>query len=88
MRTKTNLHIPGIDVKLGDLARDVITGFEGIATTHSRHLTGCDTVWLTGKPRGDEQNSPQRSIDVMALEIVESNPMGIQALPKDVPAAG
>ncbi len=89
MRTKTDLHIPGTKVRMGDQARDTITGFEGLVTTHSRHITGCDTVWLTGLAKDGDKGTPtQSSCDVLALELVEENPRCIESMPKDVPAAG
>ncbi len=89
MRTKTDLHIPGTKVRMGDLARNIVTGFEGIVTCHQRHLTGCDTVWLTGKAgSGEHGKAAESSCDVLAVELIEENPRNIQAMPKDVPAAG
>ncbi len=88
MRTRTKLHIPGSDIKIGDRVRDAISKFEGIVTTHSRHLTGCDTLWLTSETETHEGKSVQRCFDVMQLELVEENPLGVQGFPQDVPSAG
>ena len=87
MQTNIKLSIPGTNVKLGDRARDPVTGFEGIVTTHNRHLTGCDTVWLTGKI-GEDGKGRERSVHVPVLELVKSNPLGATPLPRNVEASG
>jgi hypothetical protein len=33
-------------VELGDLAKDIITGYEGVVISMVTHLTGCDRVGL------------------------------------------
>jgi len=88
MRTKTKLHIPGSPVNMGDLAKDEITGFEGLVTAHVRHLTGCDTIWLTSKTEEHEGRPVERVFDVLQVLQVESNPMGIKEFPEQVEAAG
>jgi len=40
-------------VHLGDLARDVITGYQGIITGECRYLTGCEQV-LISPPVGED----------------------------------
>ena len=88
MFTKTDLHIPGAQVRLGDRVRDKLTGFTGIATAHIRNLTGCDGVWVQNEDPTAEKESRERHFDVMRLERVEENPLGIKPFPKDVPPAG
>jgi hypothetical protein len=88
MRTRTKLHIPGAAFRLGDLVKDELTGFEGIATTHQRHLTGCDGVWITSQTVVHEGKSVERCFDVLRVQLVESNPLKIEGFPDDVPAAG
>lgn len=68
--------------------RDCVTGFEGIASSYIRHLTGCDTVYVEGAARGDEQKSPSRYLDVRCVEVVEVNAVKATPMPADVPAAG
>ena len=87
MKTNINLSIPGTHVRLGDRAKDLVTGFEGIVTSHSRHLTGCDSVWLTA-PMGDDGKRREVFVHVMQLELVESNPLNATPLPRDVPPSG
>ena len=38
-----------MSIELGKLARDKVTGFEGVVTGHGEHLYGCDTYGLTPK---------------------------------------
>ena len=87
MRTNIDLSIPGTNVRLGDRARDPISGFEGIVTTCSRHLTGCNTIWLTGK-RGEDGKHRECCVDVLRVELVESNPLEGTPIPSDVPPSG
>jgi hypothetical protein len=87
MQTNVELTIPGTHVRLGDRARDPISGFEGIVTTWSRHLTGCNTIWLTGL-RGDDGNHRECCVDVLRIELLESNPLKATPIPSDVPPAG
>jgi hypothetical protein len=87
VQTNINLSIPGTNVRLGDKARDPVTGFEGIVTEHNRHLTGCDSVWLTGKV-GDDGKRQQIFVHVPQLELIETNPLGATPMPKEVPPSG
>ena len=88
MKSNVNLSIPGTNARLGDKVRDCVTGFEGIVSSYTRHLTGCDTVYLEGTARGDEQKTPGRYVDVMCIEVVEPNAVGATPIPKETPAAG
>ncbi len=88
MRTRTKLHIPGASFKLGDLVKAEISGFVGIASCHSRHLTGCDTIWVTSRTETHEGNSIQRCFDVTELLLISTNPMNVAGFPEDVPPAG
>ncbi len=88
MRTNTKLHIPGATVNMGDLAKDEVTGFEGLVTAHVRQLTGCDTIWLTSQTEVHDGKAVERCCDVMCLELLESNPLGIQGFPEQAEPAG
>ncbi|MEE9393730.1 MAG: hypothetical protein V3W41_14600 [Planctomycetota bacterium] len=88
MYTRTKLHIPGSELQIGDLAKDEITGFEGIVTTHSRHLTGCDTIWLASQTEVHDGRSVDRCFDILRLELVQSNPMDVKGFPENVEPAG
>jgi len=56
---------------LGDKVRDRITGFEGIASAHAKHLTGCDRVWVSPRVGGDGKPIEGVWVDIDMLEIVE-----------------
>lgn len=87
--TRTNFRIPNSTLMIGDLCRDEITGFVGILTTHCRHLTGCDTCWLTSRTETHEAKPVQLHFDIGSLTLVEANPLGLRRVPSDdVPAAG
>ena len=57
--------------QLGDRARDKVTGFTGILTTHASHLTGCDRMWVT--PSVDDKGATREGmwVDIDMLEIVD-----------------
>lgn len=59
-------------VKMGSFVRDVVTGFEGIVTSYTKHLTGCDHVGL--KPRKLDKDGKEMDvmwIDVTRAEVLE-----------------
>lgn len=88
MKTTQKLNIPLTEIKLGDRAKDVVSNFEGIVTGHARHLTGCDTVCLRSENPETKNDEAHRWFDVMRLELVEENPLGISGMPNEVPPAG
>lgn len=69
--TKTNRE-PG----LGDEVRHRITGFCGIVTTHAKHLSGCDRLWVepkvdeTGKAR-DGQWADIDMVEILRPAVIE-----------------
>lgn len=87
MQTNINLSIPGTNVRLGDRAKDPVTGFEGIVTCHIRYLQGCDCVWLTAQ-HGDDGKKRECFVHVPQLELVEANPLKATPMPKGVASAG
>lgn len=56
---------------LGDKVRDKVTGFEGIVTTHAKHLTGCDRLWVEPTVGEDGKKRDGHWIDIDMIEIVE-----------------
>lgn len=59
--------------ELGQIVRDVITGFQGCARSRAQYLTGCNTYGV--QPRElDKDNQPQKWlwIDEDELELVAS----------------
>ena len=66
-------------VALGSHAKDVLTGFEGIVTSYTVHITGCDTVGL--KSRELDKDGKQRDaewFDVTRIEVLAAPPVEIQ----------
>lgn len=59
------------DHNLGDKARDVVTGLEGIVTTRSECLYGCNRYFLT-PPAKDGKTDGGAWVDEDAIEIVEA----------------
>ena len=57
--------------KLGDTARDKITGFQGIVMCHTKWLTGCDVFGIA--PRVMDGGKPQemQHFDVERVDVVE-----------------
>lgn len=87
--TRTDFRIPNSAIMIGDLCKDALTGFEGVLTCHIRHLTGCDTVWLTSRTEVSEGKAVERHFDIGRLVLVEANPLGLKRTPGvEVPAAG
>ena len=38
-----------VGIKLGDLVKDLVTGFTGIATSHTEYLYGCVHIGITSR---------------------------------------
>lgn len=56
---------------LGAKVRDRVTKFEGVVTSHAKHLTGCDTVCVTPTINSDGQLRDYHWFDIERVEIVE-----------------
>jgi len=57
--------------KLGDLARDIITGFKGIVVCHTKWVTSCDTYGLSPQSLKDGKPINSQHFDVDRIEVVE-----------------
>lgn len=58
-------------LELGLLAKDKVTGFEGILTSHSKFLTGCDHWGIQPKVNSDKPEVPEpRSFADDMIEII------------------
>lgn len=55
---------------LGDEVRHKITGFIGIVTSHSKHLSGCDRLWVEPRVGDDGKARDGQWADIDMLEIV------------------
>ena len=77
MKRKTSNKPAGI--KLGDLVKDMITGFTGIASSRTEYLFGCVHIGITsnrtdkdGLPIGSLSFDEQRIVRVEKRDIVVS----------------
>lgn len=62
-----------MNIELGMVAKDRITGFEGVVTGHCRHLTGCDTYGLAAQELKDGKTVDVHWFDVNRLEIIDES---------------
>lgn len=58
---------------LGDEVRNRITGFTGIVSSYSKHLAGCERLWV--EPRVDATGKPMEGqwLDIDLAEVVRPN---------------
>jgi len=77
MKKKSSTKPAGI--KLGDLVKDLITGFTGIASSRTEHLFGCVHIGITsnrmdkdGVPVGVMNFDEQRVVRIDKRDIVVS----------------
>lgn len=61
-------------IKLGDLARDTITGFTGVVVCQSEWLHGCIRLSLQPKELKDGKPIEHMTFDLPQLELVPSTP--------------
>lgn len=76
-------------IDLGVLAKDEISGFEGVVTGRAEYLYGCVQVHLT--PRGcnnEGQPIDAKWFDEPQAIIVDGNPLGLAQLPDPDPTGG
>lgn len=55
---------------LGDEVRHKVTGFLGIVTTHAKHLSGCDRLWVQPKVDASGKEIEGQWADIDMVEIV------------------
>lgn len=60
------------EIKLGDLARDKITGFEGIVISRTEWLNGCVRLGVQPQKLKDGQPLDDKVFDVGQLVLVEA----------------
>lgn len=77
-------------INLGDLCRDSVTGFEGVATVRSEYISGCARVGLQPKVDGDGKIPDAQHFDEPMLTVVTSahikNLPSDRGGPRDVPS--
>ena len=59
-----------MDKNMGKLARDKVTGFEGVITAKAQHLYGCDAYYLTPKVDGNGKRGDPGWFDEGRIEII------------------
>lgn len=59
--------------EIGDRVRDKVCGFEGIASAHAKHLSGCDRLFVTPVVGDDGKYVEGMWCDIDMLEIIEAN---------------
>lgn len=59
-------------IKLGDLVRDKVTGFQGIVTCETRFLNGCKRLGVQPRVNKDGKLDDAMSFDEMQLELVNA----------------
>ena len=65
-------------VQLGDEVRDIVTGFQGIATAMIQYLVGCRHVGITSTElKDDGEPRPVQWIDEPQVEVVKRNAVEI-----------
>jgi len=58
------------NIKLGNLIRDKVTGFEGIATARVEYINGCVQYCIKPKMGKDKKMPEGEYIDLDQLEVV------------------
>lgn len=71
-------------IKIGDVARDVITGFTGVVVARSQWLNNCDRLQLQPREAKDGKPVAATSFDEPNLEFVEST--DLRVIPPNLPA--
>lgn len=66
-------------IKLGDVAKDSVTGFQGVATGYSTHLNNCPRWTLQPQEVKDGKAIESRTFDAPLVEFV--GPSGIPVIP-------
>jgi len=74
--------MPGTRIKLGMKVRDVVTGYEGIATSRTIYMRGCDRFSVSPPVGADGKLLEQEAFDEPDLEIVDD---GIYVKPEPKP---
>lgn len=66
------------EIQLGDLVKDVITGFEGIAIAETKWLTGCIRYGLRSR-KLDNKSIPQEDqwFDKDQLKVIKQDAVSI-----------
>lgn len=74
-----------LQIRLGDLVRDRVTGFTGIATARTEWLNKCVRWQLQPRELKDGKVQPPEVFDEEQCEVVEAEAVPIE---KEVPTGG
>lgn len=69
------------DDLLGVTVRDRVTGFEGMVTSQTRYLAGCDRVEVTPPVGRNGKLREKGWCDVLTVDVVEDGPIYRPAMP-------
>lgn len=61
-------------IKLGNRVRDLVTGFEGIATARTEYLYGCVHITITPRVGADGKQPDSGWFDEQRGEVIEDTP--------------
>lgn len=59
-------------IELGSKVKSVVSGFEGVITSRSEHLNGCNRYWVAPKIDKDGKLPDGYWLDEHELEVVEA----------------
>ncbi len=76
------------DVNLGDLARDRITGFEGVVECISEWLNSCRRITIRPTKLREEEPIQSQTFDAPQVEIVEAGYFDKPVIPKGQKTGG
>lgn len=60
-------------VELGDEVKCMITGYQGIVTSHAKCLTGCDRITVRGPMKKEGTMGEEYWFDIESVEIVKKH---------------
>jgi hypothetical protein len=70
-------------VELGDLAKDMVSGYQGVCVSFAKCLTGCDRVILQAQVGSDAKLPDSYSFDVTTVEVVQKG--YVKPIGRDLP---
>ncbi|MEO0385075.1 MAG: hypothetical protein AAF234_16130 [Pseudomonadota bacterium] len=73
------------NVKLGDKAKDAVTGFKGIIVAISEHISGCRTVGLQPKTGKDGTIPECQWFDVERVKVLKPAAVKVTCAPTGGP---
>ena len=76
------------DVELGDIVKDAITGFEGVAIGITRWLSQCDQVAVKSRSLHEGKTLDAHWFDITHLDVIEKGAFAHVAPRRDEVKAG